>query len=223
MKSLLSALLLVSVCTPGALAAPGDPRALQGTLEWPASLSAEPFIVVRGDDGAHYYADVSAAARRGSSPLTAGTRMSLLGVEGGRPFEIAAVAIGAGDAAIASGTGPAPSDAVSASPSSAPRARPTPQAASVAAAPSSGDTSADFWKVEGKVVSVSPRQMVLETRKGERTTVNVENLSPWTRELVGPGDEIKLFGEDRGGRRLVANGFIYYLMPPPAASPRTGR
>jgi hypothetical protein len=148
--------------------------------------------------------------------------MSLLGVEGGRPFEIAAVAIGAGDAAIASGTGPAPGDAVSASPPSAPRPRPTQPAASIAAAPSSGDTSADFWKVEGKIVSVSPREMVLETPWGQRTAVNIENLSPWTRSLVGPGDEVKLFGEDRGERRLVANGFIY-LMPPPAASPRTGR
>ena len=220
MKTLLSALLLVSVCTPGALAAPGDPRTLRGTLEWPASLTTEPFIVVRGDDGGHYYADVSAARRGGG--LTAGTRMSLVGVEGARPFEIAAVAIGAGDAAIASGTGPAAGDTASASPPSAPRPQPTQPAASVGAAPSSSDTSADFWKVEGKVVSVSPREMVLETRRGERTAVNVENLSPWTRNLVGPGDEVKLFGEDRGQRRLVANGFIY-LMPSPAASPHTTR
>jgi hypothetical protein len=222
MKSLLSALLLVAVCTPGALAAPGDPRTLRGTLEWPASLTTEPFIVVRGEDGGHYYADVSAAARRGSGGLTAGTRMSLLGVEGARAFEIAAIAIGAGDAAIAPGTGPAPGDAVSASPPSAPRPRPTQPAASIAAAPSPGDTSADFWKVEGKIVSVSPREMVLETPRGQRTAVNIENLSPWTRNLVGPGDEVKLFGEDRGERRLVANGFIY-LMPSPAASPRTTR
>ena|SRR5438034_2366473 len=38
-----------------AMAAPGDPCTVRGTLEWPASLSADPFVVVRADDGRLYY------------------------------------------------------------------------------------------------------------------------------------------------------------------------
>ena len=40
-----------------AMAAPGEPRALKGTLEWPATLAGESLAVVRTDDGALYYVD----------------------------------------------------------------------------------------------------------------------------------------------------------------------
>jgi len=46
------ALILNVVFAGTALAAPGDPRLIQGALEWPPALSSgETFIVVRGDDG----------------------------------------------------------------------------------------------------------------------------------------------------------------------------
>jgi hypothetical protein len=67
-------------------------------LEWPASLSgSEPFIVLRGDDGRMYYADVMAAQRYVQGPLTAGTPTALLGLESIKPHEIIAVALGSGD------------------------------------------------------------------------------------------------------------------------------
>src|SRR5262249_54675482 len=44
-------------------AAPGDPHLVQGTLEWPAKLTVEPFVVVRGEDGRWYYAELKAAKR----------------------------------------------------------------------------------------------------------------------------------------------------------------
>ena len=44
-------------------AAPGDPRLVQGILEWPAKLTVEPFVVVRSEDGQWYYAEVKAAKR----------------------------------------------------------------------------------------------------------------------------------------------------------------
>src|SRR5207248_2808366 len=60
MKPALTAAALLLLAGP-AMAAPGDPRAVRGNLEWPAVLSAEPFIVLRGDDGRLYYADVARA------------------------------------------------------------------------------------------------------------------------------------------------------------------
>src|SRR6266436_7532120 len=80
-------------------AAPGDPRLVQGILEWPAKLTVEPFVVIRTDDGRWYYAEVKAAKRFGSGPLSAGGRVTVLGPEAARPHEIAAIAFGSGDAA----------------------------------------------------------------------------------------------------------------------------
>ena len=85
MKPALTAAALLLLAGP-AMAAPGDPRAVRGNLEWPAVLSAEPFIVVRGDDGRLYYADV-ARARRMTPGAIAGA-ISLVGIEGNQPHEI---------------------------------------------------------------------------------------------------------------------------------------
>lgn len=79
--------------------APGDARLLQGTLEWPAAVAAEPFLVIRAEDGRWYYADVASAQRLVSGPLTAGTRIAVVGIEGAKPHEIIVVALGTGDAA----------------------------------------------------------------------------------------------------------------------------
>src|SRR5882672_7607475 len=120
----------VLLLTGPALAAPGDPRTVRGTLEWPASLSSEPFVVVRGDDGRLYYADVSSAQRMNAGAISG--RISLVGVEGNQPHEIAAVVIGAGDSALTfvTPTVPTPAEAAAA-PSSLPRQAmtPTPSAA----------------------------------------------------------------------------------------------
>ncbi|PYN94464.1 MAG: hypothetical protein DMD91_27870 [Candidatus Rokuibacteriota bacterium] len=80
-------------------AAPGDPRLVQGILEWPAKLTVEPFVVVRTEDGRWYYAEIKAAKRLESAPLTAGARVAVLGTEATRPHEITAIALGSGDAA----------------------------------------------------------------------------------------------------------------------------
>jgi hypothetical protein len=80
-------------------AAPGDPRLIQGTLEWPAKLTAEPFVVVRTEDGRWYYAEIKSAKRLEATQLVAGTRVAVLGAEAARPHEITAIAIGSGDAA----------------------------------------------------------------------------------------------------------------------------
>src|SRR5216117_133639 len=64
-------------------AAPGDPRLIQGVLEWPAKLTAEPFVVIRTDDGRWYYTEIKNAKRLESGPLTSGGRVAILGTEDG--------------------------------------------------------------------------------------------------------------------------------------------
>ena len=81
-----------------AYAAPGDPRFLQGTVEWPAVLTGEPVVIVRGDDGHVYSADLDGARRQGAEVVRVGGRVALLVLEGTRPHEVTAIVIGAGDA-----------------------------------------------------------------------------------------------------------------------------
>src|SRR2546426_861152 len=99
MKRGIVALMVVFGFASPAQAAPGDPRLVQGVLEWPAKLTVEPFVVIRADDGRWYYAEVKAAKRFESGPLSAGGRVTVLGTEAARPHEIAAIAFGSGDAA----------------------------------------------------------------------------------------------------------------------------
>jgi len=58
---------LVLVAHAVAVAGPGDPRLVNGVLEWPRAVTNESFLVVRGDDGAVYYVGIAAARRDGSS------------------------------------------------------------------------------------------------------------------------------------------------------------
>jgi hypothetical protein len=97
---LLLAFCLVAVLIAASLAfaGPGEPRLMQGTLEWPTTLSGESFIVVRADDGRLYYVDISSAQRRMPGAITGGARVAVLGIEGAKVQEVTALAIGAGDA-----------------------------------------------------------------------------------------------------------------------------
>ena len=93
------ALSVVVLVASAAHAAPGDPRLIQGVLEWPAKLTAEPFVVIRTDDGRWYYTEIKNAKRLESGPLTSGGRVAILGTEAAKPHEITAIAVGSGDAA----------------------------------------------------------------------------------------------------------------------------
>jgi hypothetical protein len=224
----LAAAAIVLLLAAPAVAAPGDPRSLRGTLEWPASLSAEPFVVVRGDDGRLYYADVSRAQRIGA--ITG--QISVVGVEGTQPHEIAAVAVGAGDSALSLLTPSLPSPSEAAAPSSLPRQTlvPPPPPAAVpstayAAPPASAAPSVpgpaageDLWMLQGTLVTVTEREFVVATAAGENVRVDVSKLSPWTRQAVRSGDRVKLFGVPQRDRRLVANGFIQDAPSAPSAS-----
>src|SRR5256885_17187068 len=86
---------LVLIAHVVAVAGPGDPRLVNGVLEWPRTVTNEPFLVVRGDDGVLYYVGIAAARRDG--PLAAGARVAVLGLEGRAANEITALGVGAGE------------------------------------------------------------------------------------------------------------------------------
>jgi hypothetical protein len=199
----------LALCARPVVAAPGDPRVVQGTVEWPNAPSPDaPFLVIRSDDGRAYTADLTAAQRRSSGALTTGTRVALLGVEGGRPFELTAMVIGVGDA---SSLGLAPGTTLSpvASPVSAAIVPPAPAAA-----------AEDMWRVDGVVQSVSGASVRLRTATGSSATVDVSGLSEGTLRALRPGERVSLFGVPRSDRKLIANGYIQSDTVPPSASPR---
>ena len=189
-----------------ALAAPGEPRVVQGTLEWPAAVSNQPFVVIRGDDGRMFYADIASAQRRTPGQIAAGTRVAVLGIEGSRPYEIAGIAIGAGDASslgLVPGRGPIESSATL-----------------TAGSTGSGD---DMWRVDGTVEAVSGSTVALRGPDGRTQSVDLSQLNEATWRALRPGERISVFGMPRDDRRLIANGFIQSEAPMPAASPRLGR
>jgi hypothetical protein len=205
----LVAVLAVALLAGPALAAPGDPRIIQGMVEWPQSLGGEPFIVVRGDDGRVYAVDAQNAERRGSGPLGAGNRISIVGVEAARPHEVAALAVGVGDAAGATLPMPPtlpPGQAAVAAPATTPRAtRPLDP----------------LWRLQGRVEALPGTNVVVRTPDGATHTVDLSQLSDLTRRSLRTGETITLFGVPRDDRRLVANGYVQLDDAPPAASPRS--
>ncbi len=193
MKALFVTLASIAFLTEIAAAAPGDPRIVKGTLEWPATLASEPIAVVRGDDGALYYVEAT-SAERVAAPITG--RISVVGIEGMKPQELSAVIIGSGDSAIKSVQTPG----------------------DVAASPTT-DSSDDLWRVAGKVRAVTISDIIVETNQGQTVRVDASKLSAWTRQTLRPGDEVKLYGTPQADRRLVANGFIQLMPSDPSASP----
>jgi len=93
--TLLAVFVVLLAAHAAAIAGPGDPRLVNGVLEWPRALTNEPFIVVRGDDGALYYVTITAARR--DATLSGGARIAVLGLEGRTSHEITALGVGVGD------------------------------------------------------------------------------------------------------------------------------
>src|SRR5688572_29849618 len=195
-----------------AVAAPGYPRTVQGTLEWPASLEGAPFIVVRTDDGRFVYVNIQDARRTSPDSVAAGNKISVVGVEGAQPHEVAAVRVGAGESAV-------PGEMFSTPPSTSPSA--SPGAVERATPPAPAPPAENLWRLRGTVQSISGPTIVLRTSDGATQTVDVSNLSRATRASLRQGDEISLYGVPRKDRRLIATGFVQSESMPSAASPRT--
>jgi hypothetical protein len=206
-------LLLASVIlllSSGALANPGDPRVLQGVMAWSPGANGPPFVVVRTDDGRNYVADLSAAQRRGE-PVNIGDRVSLVGVEGARPWEMTAIVVGSGDSALAA-LSPAP-----ASPSASP-------ATTTPAAPEQPAATARPWRrIHGRVESVADKTLRLRDVDGRSMTVDTSQLIGNVETVLRPGDQATVFVVPADDQRLVAVGFVQTQGSEASASPRQPR
>ncbi len=206
MKRCLMVLVVLTFWAGAAFAAPGDPRLVQGSLEWPSTLSTEPFVVIRGEDGRLYYTDITRAQRQAASSVTAGSRVTALGVEGNRPHELAAIVFGAGDAPSLGltmpPTAPAPSAAI----------------ASIPTAPSA--PAEPMWRLDGTVQSLGGTLLTVQSDNGKTRTVDVSQLSPLTIQALRRGDRVTLFGVPRPDDKLIANGYVQTEPASPSASPR---
>ena len=205
MKSAAIALTFIVALAAPALGAPGDPRLIQGKLEWPPALSGnEPFIILRGDDGRVYYADVMAAQRYTQGTLSAGSPAALIGLESTKPHEIIAVALGSGDTAalslalaqvtqIASSTAlppsalpapPAPPLAPAAAPSPLP-----PQRLEEGRPPQPGD-NAPSVTIRGTVYGLAGQSVFIRRDDGRVVVVDIAKLDPTTAQRLRPGSPV---------------------------------
>jgi hypothetical protein len=174
MTHVLIAILLGAVLTAPAYAAPGDPRLVQGTLEWPATLTREPLIVVRGDDGQVYFCEVTEPVRHRADGLRAGGRIAVLGLEAARPHELTTIAIGAGDtAALALALSQA--SATSASPGGT-ATPPTPAPAATTAAPPASVAASPPAPASAPPPSAAPTVVIMAS--GPHPTTSAPGAAP---------------------------------------------
>src|SRR5438477_545704 len=164
---------LVLVAHVVAVAGPGDPRLVNGVLEWPRTVTNEPFLVVRGDDGVLYYVGIAAARRDG--PLAGGARVSVLGLEGRTANEITALGVGAGETTEAA-------------------RRPVVEAITAPATlPVSAGDDRRWTEISGVVESLVGRTLILRSEEG-RVAVDVSSLSPSLERMVTPGTMVRVYG-----------------------------
>lgn len=198
------------------LANPGDPRVVQGVVAWGPGGDGSAFVVVAGDDGRHYVADLSGAQWRGD-PVRLGDRISVAGVEGTRPWQMAALVAGAGDAAIAG----LPSPPIGAAGPNSTTTPPPP-----AERLSSG---ARAWRrIEGTVDSLTRTTVQLRGTDGRTVAVDVSRLNRGAAATLRRGDRAIVFvvaeSDQRptagGDQRLIAVGFVRSEPAQPTASPR---
>jgi hypothetical protein len=203
-----------------AVAAPGDPRLIQGALEWPPALSGgETFIVMRGDDGRVYYADVMAAQRHVQGALSAGSHITLLGLEGTKTHEIIAVAVGSGDAAALSLALAQASPTTPPAPPAPPPPPSTPPAAVVPPAPAAGSAAAPpvrpeekpplargeegRWvslTIRGSVYGVAGPNLFLKRDDGRVLMVDISKLDPSTVSRLRPGSSVTVVAVPVGNK-----------------------
>ena len=199
----------------GAAANPGDPRIVQGVLVWSSGADGAPFVVVRGDDGRHYVADVSTAQRRGERPPNVGDRISLVGAEGTRPWEMSVVVVGPGNSAL--GALPPPT---ASPPGPGGMATPTPPPS-----PERPGAAARPWRrIHGRIESIEGKTLRLrDDADGRSVTVDTSQLKGNAEAALRAGDDATVFVVAESDQRLVAVGFVHTDAPHPAALPRQPR
>jgi len=205
MKALHVALALVLVLVGGLVtvwANPGDAVAVRGTLAWPAILANEPFVVVRSDDGRFFYVDVT-AARGGNAALRTGDRITVAGVEGPRPYELAATALGPGDTAVSAAQPPG-----SPAPPVAGDAAASPRTDSVAPPAPQPTTERQWERVHGTVQSVSGHTLVVRRDDGQEVNIDVSRLDGTVAREVRRREVVTVFGTAEQGKPFTAVGFV---------------
>ena len=218
MKSSAIALALGLVLAGPALAAPGDPRLIQGTLEWPPALSGrEPVIVVRGDDGRVYHADVMAAQRYVQGALSAGSHIALLGLEGTKPHEIVVVALGSGDSAalslaLAQATPTTSPPAPPASAAVIPPAPSAPPAAPATVAPAGPEEKlpargevAQWVKFRGSFYGLAGQNLYIKRDDGRVVIVDVSRLDPSTATRYRLGSQVSIVAFPVGNKFVATS------------------
>ena len=203
------AMALVLVSAVGAAAKAGDPRVVQGVVAWAPAGDGPAFVVVRGDDGRHYVADLSVAQRRGE-PVGIGDRVSVAGIEGAQPWQVAALVVGSGDSALTAL--PTSPDSPSASPAMTPAApdRPAPP-------------SRPWRRIHGTVDAVTNTTLRLRDIDGRKVNVDVSQLGGSVGTTLRPGDRTTVFVVAQGGERLVAVGLVQTDAAAASALPRQPR
>jgi len=221
MKFSAIALAFTVVLAGPAVAAPRDPRLIQGVLEWPSALTGgEPFLVVRGDDGRVHYADVMAAQRHVQATVSAGSHIALLGLESTKPHEIVAVALGSGDAAalslaLAQGTPTTPTPpppALTTSAAVVPPAPPAPPAVPAAVAPARpeekpparGDVG-QWVKFRGSVQGIAGQNLYVKRDDGRVVMVDVSRLDPGTATRYRLGSSVTVVAFPVGNKFLATS------------------
>jgi len=186
-------------------------------LEWPPALAGgEPFIVVRGDDGRVYYADVMAAQRHVQAAPSAGSHIALLGLEGTKPHEIIVVALGGGDVAALSlalaQAAPTTTPAPPPSTTSAAVVLPAPPAAPAAVAPvrpeekppARGEVG-QWTRFRGSVYGVAGSNLYVKRDDGRVVVVDVSKLDPSTATRFRPGSAVTVVAFPVGNKFLATS------------------
>src|SRR5437879_3858275 len=228
-------------------AANGDPRLVQGVLEWPTKLTAEPFVVIRTEDGRWYYVEIKSARRLEPTSLTVGARVAVLGTEAARRPAITAELLGpvkppaAEPPKSAAKAGPAP---VAAAPATTVQPEPgppahlrvgeprkeqltpvktmTPSEPKPSAGASARSTDISRWsELRGTVHAVGDHEVVVRVDDGQLVPADLSGLRGVAVALK-PGSPIVVYGT-RDGEKFQAIGLIQQEIRPlvkPVAVPQ---
>lgn len=221
MRQVLVGLALLVIAAHAA-AAPGDPRSLQGVLEWPTMLGNDRFLVMHGDDGGQYVVELGDAQRLSPVSVRAGERMSVAGYEGVRAWQIEAYAIAAGNTLPPSAQTPPARAAApgSAAGPAAPSAQGSTTAVPTAVAPPPPKPEAPPERIHGRVVSTSGTTVTLRSDDGARHSIDVSQLTGQRR--LQPGHDVTIFAR-RIDDHLAAIGIVQVEEEGPGAASRPAR
>src|SRR5205823_6130289 len=210
---------LVLVAHVVAVAGPGDPRLVNGVLEWPRTVTNEPFLVVRGDDGVLYYVGIAAApaaapvatspagtvpASPPAPPPTTVTPPAPKGTPApavappAPPLTAPGMTVTPGAAAPSTAAlAPAPpATAARSAAVAAPMAARRPIVEAIAAPatlPVSAGDERRWTEISGVGESLVRRTLILRSDEG-RVAVDVSSLSPSLERMATPGTMVRVYG-----------------------------